>query len=106
MEANILEESDGVRIVIKDENQDFGSPDLDYDKKSVFWMGGVLDCFSTVLSLFGRGDFKDEDGMKPILICIYVSYDFPRPVLLNAKAGTHSRSMRHAALQGRSLIDF
>ncbi|CAH2035680.1 unnamed protein product, partial [Iphiclides podalirius] len=60
MEANIFEDNDGVRIVMKDENQDYGSSALDYDKKSLYWMGGVMDCFSTVLSLFGRDDLKGD----------------------------------------------
>ncbi|KAL0851738.1 hypothetical protein ABMA28_000055 [Loxostege sticticalis] len=38
------------------------------DKKDLLWMGGVADCFSSVLSLFGRADLKtskDDDWEVP-----------------------------------------
>ncbi|XP_049885278.1 mitogen-activated protein kinase kinase kinase 12 [Pectinophora gossypiella] len=36
---------------------------LDQDKKSLFWTAGVMDCFSTVFSLFSRADLKPaKDG--------------------------------------------
>lgn len=40
----------------------------DNDKKNMFWMGGMMDCFSSVLALFSRADLKpkkEEDWEVP-----------------------------------------
>ncbi|CAK1588426.1 unnamed protein product [Parnassius mnemosyne] len=58
MEGNMLEENDAVRVAIKDDNPVLENSALEQDKKNLFWMGSVMDCFSTVLSLFGRNDLK------------------------------------------------
>lgn len=52
----------GGRIVKKDEYQGFGSPVLERDKKTIFWIGGVLECFSRVLDFFKVADYKAEKG--------------------------------------------
>ncbi|XP_041986458.1 mitogen-activated protein kinase kinase kinase 12 [Aricia agestis] len=43
-----------------------GSPVYDRDKKTMFWMGGVMDCFSTVTALFRGTDYKQtkEDNWE------------------------------------------
>lgn len=66
------------------------------DKKDLLWMGGVADCFSSVLSLFGRADLKTSKGeFGYIKVCASHSWNL----------ALHSpRSLRYATLEG--LIDF
>ncbi|RVE50697.1 hypothetical protein evm_004607 [Chilo suppressalis] len=59
MDANVQDEENAVvSHSFKDYQRALG-PSLDgTDKKNLFWMGGVMDCFSTVLSIFGRTELK------------------------------------------------
>lgn len=36
---------------------------LSDEKKNMFWMGGMMDCFSTVFSVFGRSELKSAKGL-------------------------------------------
>ncbi|CAG9781708.1 unnamed protein product [Diatraea saccharalis] len=59
MEANVQDEEKAVvSQSLRDYQRALGPFTNDADKKNLFWMGGVMDCFSTVLSIFGRTDLK------------------------------------------------
>lgn len=75
MEGNTNEEEEMANPVAKDLLK---TPVFTYetDKKDLFWMGGVAECFSSVLSLFGRTDLTATKGkmdfyVKPI-ICVHI----------------------------------
>lgn len=54
-------------LVPKDNGQGCAPSALE-QKKTVYWMGGVMSCFSTVLSLFSKADLsptKDDDWEVP-----------------------------------------
>ncbi|KAJ0184003.1 hypothetical protein K1T71_000426 [Dendrolimus kikuchii] len=44
-------------VRFEDSNQAISAV-YDHDKSNMFWMAGVMDCFSSVLSLFSRADLK------------------------------------------------
>ncbi|OWR50434.1 mitogen-activated protein kinase kinase kinase 12-like [Danaus plexippus] len=61
-------EFNAARYTMKDDYQGYGSPALERDKKTMFWMSGVLDCFSTVVSLFKTSEFdvsQEDDWEVP-----------------------------------------
>ncbi|CAH2103688.1 unnamed protein product [Euphydryas editha] len=51
-------ELNAANYTAKEDYQGFGSPALERDKKTLFWMSGVMECFSTVLSLFRNSDYE------------------------------------------------
>lgn len=42
-------------------------PTLSDEKKKMFWMGGMMECFSTVFSVFGRSELKSAKGVCLLL---------------------------------------
>ncbi|XP_045784103.1 mitogen-activated protein kinase kinase kinase 12-like [Maniola jurtina] len=48
------------RYTMKDDNPPLGSPALERDKRTIYWTSGVLDCFSTVWSLFKTGKYEES----------------------------------------------
>ncbi|XP_075990656.1 mitogen-activated protein kinase kinase kinase 12-like [Anticarsia gemmatalis] len=67
MDGNPPDEPDG-SAAAKAKLKGWPSAALEQDKKTVFWMGGVMECFSTVLSLFNKTDLsptKEDDWEVP-----------------------------------------
>lgn len=60
-------ELNATNYTVKEDYPGFGSPALERDKKTLFWMSGVMECFSTVLSLFKSTDYETSQGMKNAL---------------------------------------
>ncbi|CAH0716296.1 unnamed protein product, partial [Brenthis ino] len=52
-------EFNATQYTMKDDYPGFGAPALERDKKTVFWMSGVMECFSTVWSLFKSTDYEE-----------------------------------------------
>lgn len=48
--------------VRSEDNNQAISAVYDQDKSNIFWLAGVMDCFSTVLSLFRGTDLKPAKG--------------------------------------------
>lgn len=55
-------EFNATQYTMKDDYPGFGAPALERDKKTVFWMSGVMECFSTVWSLFKSTDYEETQG--------------------------------------------
>lgn len=62
-------EFNATSYTMKDEYPGFGSPALDRDKKALFWMSGVMECLTTVWSLFKSPDYEQSQG-----ICYYFMF--------------------------------
>lgn len=44
---------------------------LEQDKKTAFWMGGVMECFSSVLSLFNKANTAPTNGKYQIITLVF-----------------------------------
>ncbi|XP_068618617.1 mitogen-activated protein kinase kinase kinase 12 [Battus philenor] len=60
MEEDMIDQNDAARIVFKDENILLHNTSLDGEKKDLFWIGGMMKCFSTIFSVFGGTDLKKQ----------------------------------------------